>query len=144
MATQYATQIKAKVFQVREATGPCVRDGSDFLAPFDDIRNACKEMFFVVTLNQKNKVIDRHLISMGTLTASLVHPREVFRPAILDNAAAVAFVHNHPSGDTTPSSEDRSMTRRLKDCAELLGIRLLDHIIIGGDNYTSFLDEGLL
>jgi len=131
------------ISQVREAEGPKISAGGDIYRYCKDIARMDRESFHVLTLNQKNVVIDRYLISLGTLTASLVHPREVFKPAILDSAAAVAFVHNHPSGDVTPSREDVALTKRLKDAAEILGIRVLDHVIIG-DSYTSFVDEGLL
>ncbi len=141
---RYACDIRLLAFQVREATGPPVRSGTDFAAAFEDIVNADREMFFTVTLNQKNATIDRHLIAVGTLTASLVHPREALRPAVADGAAAVAFVHNHPSGDPTPSAEDRGITTRLKKAAEMLGIRVLDHVIVGRDRHFSFLDAGLL
>lgn len=139
----YSASISAVVYTVREASGPAISHQDDIAALFDDVRKAAREMFFVVTLDQKNRIIDRHLISMGSLTASLVHPREVFRPAILDAAAAVAFIHNHPSGDTTPSAEDRKLTKRLVECANLLGIRVLDHVIVGDDNF-GFHDNGLL
>jgi DNA repair protein RadC len=81
-------------------------------------------------------------ISEGSLGASLVHPREAFRPAIREAAAAVIFLHNHPSGDPTPSSEDRQVTGRLRDAGELLGIPVLDHVIVAADGYYSFADDG--
>lgn len=93
--------------------------------------DAKQEEFHIVTLNTKNQVIDTHEITVGTLDASLVHPREVFRPAIKDAAAAVILVHNHPSGDPTPSREDISVTRRLETAGEVLGIEVLDHIVLG-------------
>jgi DNA repair protein RadC len=99
--------------------------------------DARKEEFHVVTLNTKNHVIDTHAITVGTLDASLIHPREVFRPAIKDAAASVILVHNHPSGDATPSKEDVAVTRRLESAGELLGIKVLDHIILGGSSATS-------
>jgi DNA repair protein RadC len=142
MAPHYAFQVKMRMMEVREATGPQARTAADFAAAFQDIAGAGQEMFFVVTLDTKNKTIDRHMISMGTLTASLVHPREVYRPALLDGAAAVAFVHNHPSGDTTPSPEDRALTRRLCEAGHVLGLRILDHVIIGRHGYHSFLEQG--
>ena len=84
-------------------------------------------------------------VSVGTLTASLVHPREVFRAAIRERAASIALVHNHPSGDPTPSPEDVALTARLRSAGDLLGIRVLDHIVIGsGGRYVSFLDTGRL
>ena len=83
-------------------------------------------------------------ISEGSLTSSIVHPREVFNPVIKDSAAGVIFIHNHPSGDPAPSIEDKDITKRLKEAGELLGIKVLDHIIIGNGRYMSFADEGLL
>lgn len=95
------------------------------------------EEFHIVTLGTKNQVIATHQISVGTLDASLVHPREVFRPAIKDAAASVILVHNHPSGDPTPSQEDISVTKRLEDAGKTLGIDVLDHIIVAGDRSLS-------
>ena len=103
-------------------------------------RLACdsrQEEFHVVSLDTKNQVIATHQITVGTLDASLVHPREVFRPAIKDAAASVILVHNHPSGDATPSEQDLAVTRRLDSAAELLGIRVLDHIVLGIGSATS-------
>ncbi len=99
--------------------------------------DARQEEFHIVTLDTKNQVIDTHRITVGTLDASLVHPREVFRPAIKDAAASVILVHNHPSGDPTPSSEDINVTRRLESAGELLGIKVLDHIVLGSSSATS-------
>ena len=84
------------------------------------------------------------MISQGTLTASLVHPREVFSVAIRESAAGVILVHNHPSGDPEPSPEDLDITRRLASVGELIGIPVLDHVVIGGETYVSFLDRGLV
>jgi len=90
-----------------------------------------QEEFHIVTLDTKNQVIDTHQITVGTLDASLVHPREVFRAAIKDAASSILLVHNHPSGDPTPSKEDHAVTNRLSECGKTLGIDVLDHIIIG-------------
>jgi DNA repair protein RadC len=103
-----------------------------------------REQFQVILLDRKNRVMRDVMISQGSLTASVVHPREVFNPAIRDSAAAVIFVHNHPSGDPHPSEEDRVLTDRLVKAGQLLGIQVLDHIIVGHDTYMSFADEGLL
>ena len=84
------------------------------------------------------------MISQGTLTASLVHPREVFRPALRDAAAAVVLVHNHPSGDPTPSREDREITQRLAEAGELLGIPVLDHVVVAERGYASLREDGAL
>ena len=100
----------------------------------DDAR---QEEFHIVTIDTKGRVIDTHGITVGTLDASLVHPREVFRPAIKDAAASVILVHNHPSGDPTPSREDIRVTNRLEEAGELLGIQVLDHIVLGADAAVS-------
>ena len=103
-----------------------------------------REQFQVLLLDRKNRVMRDVMVSQGSLTASVVHPREVFNPAIRDSAAAVIFVHNHPSGDPQPSQEDRVLTTRLAEAGKLLGIQVLDHIIVGRNAYMSFADEGLL
>jgi DNA repair protein RadC len=107
--------------------------------------DADREHFVVFFVDQKNRVIGVHTVSMGSLTASVVHPREVFKAAILANAAAIVCGHNHPSGDVQPSREDRATTKRLVEAGKLLGIEVLDHIIIGSEGvYFSFADENLL
>jgi len=98
----------------------------------------------VIPLDGKNQVLGFHVVSVGTLTASLVHPREVYKLAVLANAAAIVVVHNHPSGHPEPSAEDQAITLRLKEAGELLGIKLLDHVIIGDGRYFSFTDQNLL
>jgi DNA repair protein RadC len=103
-----------------------------------------REQFQVILLDRKNRVMRDVMVSQGSLTASVVHPREVFNPAIRDSAAAVIFVHNHPSGDPQPSQEDHVLTTRLVEAGKLLGIQVLDHIIVGRNTYMSFADEGLL
>jgi DNA repair protein RadC len=95
------------------------------------IADANREEFHIVCLDTKNQVIGTHQISVGTLDASLVHPREVFRAAIKDAASSIILVHNHPSGDPTPSREDQQVTRRLEESGKTLGIEVLDHIILG-------------
>jgi len=101
-----------------------------------------REQFLVCCLDAKNVSIGVNIVSIGTLTLSLVHPREVYKPAILLNAASIIAVHNHPSGDPTPSPEDRTLTTRLREAGELLAIRLLDHLILGDDRLYSFADQG--
>jgi DNA repair protein RadC len=107
------------------------------------IANLDRESFVVVLLNTKNEVIESPTVSVGTLSSSLVHPREVFKPAIRASAASVVLAHNHPSGRTDPSREDREITRRLAGAAEILGIEVLDHVILG-DGYFSMKEHGLL
>jgi DNA repair protein RadC len=106
--------------------------------------DADKESFVLLALNNKNRVNGFKLISIGSLTATLVHPREVYTAALNLTAAAVAFVHNHPSGDPAPSPEDIEITRRLKEVGDTLGIRVLDHVILGEGRYFGFSDRGLL
>ena len=101
-----------------------------------------REQFLVCCLDAKNVSIGVNIVSIGSLTLSIVHPREVFKPAILLNACAIIAVHNHPSGDPTPSVEDRTLTTRLREAGDLLGIRLLDHLILGDDRFYSFADQG--
>jgi len=96
-----------------------------------------REEFHIVCLDTKNKIIATHQISVGTLDASLVHPREVFRPAIRDSASSILLVHNHPSGDPTPSKEDLAVTDRLEQSGDTLGIQVLDHIVLGGSGGIS-------
>jgi DNA repair protein RadC len=102
-----------------------------------------RENFVVVLLNTKNEVIEFPTISVGTLSASLVHPREVFKPAIRASAAGIVLAHNHPSGKVGPSREDREVTSRLKEAAGIIGIELLDHVILG-DGYFSMKEHGIL
>lgn len=101
-----------------------------------------REHFIVCCLDPKHAVIGVNVVSIGTLTLALVHPREVFKPSILLNSAAIICAHNHPSGDPTPSAEDRVLTHRLKSAGELLGINLLDHVILGEGRHYSFADQG--
>jgi len=103
-----------------------------------------REHFLVVMVDNRHYVIGVNTVSVGTLNASLVHPREVFKPAILSNAAAVLLAHNHPSGDPSPSAEDLALTARLKQSGELLGIAVLDHIIIGETTFISMKEKGQL
>jgi DNA repair protein RadC len=100
-------------------------------------RESQQEEFWIVTLNTKNVPIERHQITVGTLRNSLVHPREVFRPAIRDAANCIIVVHNHPSGDPTPSDQDISVTERLEQTAEVVGIPVIDHIVVGADKAVS-------
>lgn len=104
-----------------------------------------REHFIAFFVDMRHKIKSVSVISIGTLSCSLVHPREVFRPAIVAGAAAVILAHNHPSGDCTPSSEDRESTRRLVKAGELLGIPVLDHVIVGeAYKYISFRETGLI
>lgn len=101
-----------------------------------------REHFYAVLLDNKHRKIKDVAVSQGSLTASIVHPRDVFAPVVRESAAAVIFVHNHPSGDPTPSKEDIEITRRLREVGDLVGVRVLDHVVIGKGRYVSFVDDG--
>jgi len=125
------------------------RTGEPLRGSIDVYRHFCErladqrcEVFYAVLLDSKHRKIRDVCVSMGSLTGSIVHPREVFLPAIRDSAAAVLFVHNHPSGDPTPSAEDLLITRRLREVGELIGVKVLDHVVIGRGRYVSFVDDG--
>jgi len=121
-----------------------------FLSPKDvwdelkEIRNHKKEHFVIFYLDTRNQEIKREVISVGTLNANLVHPREVFEGAIASHAAQIIVAHNHPSGDPEPSEEDLLITKRLVEAGNILGIELLDHIIIARDSFLSFKEKNLL
>ena len=100
-----------------------------------------REEFLVLLLNAKNKLVGYHSVSIGSATSTLVHPREVFAAVCACNAAAIILVHNHPSGDPTPSPEDLQITKRLREIGELFGIQVLDHIIVGCNCYISFVED---
>lgn len=108
------------------------------------MRDLRKEVFKILLLNRANRLIREVPISEGTLDASIVHPRDVFREALLEPASGVILLHNHPSGNSNPSEEDLRITKQLVEAGRLLGIKVYDHIILAGDSYVSFADQGLL
>jgi len=123
--------------------GQPFRGSSDVYAHFRErLASERRECFYAVLLDNKHRKIKDVTVSQGSLTASIVHPRDVFAPVVRESAAAVIFVHNHPSGDPTPSREDIEITRRLRDVGELMGVRVLDHIVVGRGRYVSFVDDG--
>lgn len=132
---------------VREGSSPFVRRklsrSSDVYAAFRDLCAAAdRESFWTILLDTKHRIIGIEEAAKGSLTCTVVHPREIYKSVLLTNAAAVIFVHNHPSGDPTPSREDLEITRRLRDAGELLGVRVLDHVVIGFCHFVSFVDDG--
>ncbi len=138
-------ELARRVASLKWEPGQSLRSSEDVFRHFrDDLEKEKRELFYVVLLNNKNKKIRDVKISEGSLTASLVHPREVYNPVIRESAAAVIFVHNHPSGDPAPSPEDIEITRRLKEVGDLMGVRVLDHVVVGRDRYFSFNDKGML
>jgi DNA repair protein RadC len=110
---------------------------------FHDLRLEAKEHFIALHLDGKNRIICLDRVSVGSLNQSIVHPRELFKTALLSSAAALILIHNHPTGDPTASREDLQITRRLREAGEILGIKVLDHIIIG-DSHLSFVEQGLM
>ena len=108
------------------------------------LKGVDREHLVLITLDTKNVTTSITTISIGSLNTSIVHPREVFKTAILSNAASIILAHNHPSGDSTPSKEDINITDRIKESGKILGIDLLDHLIIGDDSYISLKEKGIL
>jgi DNA repair protein RadC len=134
----------AKRFGEQEfVPGAPFRGSADIYAHFRErLASETVEYFYAILLDNKNRKLRDVLISKGSLTASIVHPRDVYAQVIRHSAAAVAFVHNHPAGDPTPSKEDIEITRRLREVGDLVGVRVLDHIVIGRGRYVSFVDDG--
>ncbi|WP_127529715.1 RadC family protein [Paenibacillus kobensis] len=118
------------------------QDAADLV--MDELRYQSVEHFMCLFLNTKNQVVARETLSVGTLNASLVHPREVFREAIKRSSASIICAHNHPSGDPAPSPEDITLTQRLREAGTLIGIEVLDHLIIGDGKFVSLKERGLL
>jgi DNA repair protein RadC len=137
---------------VREAEAPSprmIKQPEDAAQLAQEFVRACdddKEHFWVVLLNTRHRYLMHTEVSVGSQTASLVHPREVFGPAVREGAHSILLAHNHPSGDPQPSAEDRELTTRLKACGTLLGIEVLDHVIVGNatGQWFSFRDTGWL
>jgi DNA repair protein RadC len=122
-----------------------VRSSRDVFAHYSPLlRDRKREVFIVLLLDSKNRLLREERISEGSLTASIVHPREVFQAAIRESAAAILALHNHPSGDPSPSKEDYDVTRRLKDVGDLVGIGLVDHVILGEGRFISFREHKLM
>ena len=111
---------------------------------FNFLKHETKEYFFAIHLDGKNRICCVDEVSVGSLNQSLVVAREVFKTALLSSAAAIIILHNHPTGDPTPSSEDIAITRRLKEAGEIIGVKVLDHIILGTEGFVSFVERGLL
>jgi DNA repair protein RadC len=138
--------------EIKEHNGKITSTAADIASVVTSIIGAMakhdrdKEHFYCIGLDVKNRIKYIDLASMGTLTSSLVHPREAFRLAIMKGVANLIFSHNHPSGDPAPSREDITITEKLKDSGEILGIKILDHVIVGNGNgsYISMLEKGYL
>ena len=123
------------LYETRKITNPY--DAFRLVKNF--LENSDREKFVVACLDTKNQPVNIQVVSIGSLNSAIVHPREVFKIAVLSNASSIICFHNHPSGNINPSGEDENITRRLKECGEILGIGLVDHIIVGDrDRYFSF------
>jgi DNA repair protein RadC len=142
-----ARPMKIRVMIVREGR-PTEAELSNPQAVYQFMKPKCRrldrEHFWRIDLDARSKVLGYEVVSIGTISASLVHMREVFKGAILNNAAAVIVCHNHPSGDTTPSAEDKDVTRRIQRAGELMGIVLLDHMILADKSFFSFKEAGIM
>ncbi len=121
-----------------------IRGPADVIRLFPKLPREAREHFVVVLLNARHEVDAVETVSIGSLNASIVHPREVFKPAVVQSSASILLVHNHPSGDPEPSEEDLSITRRLVQAGDLLGIGVLDHVIVASRGHVSFRDRQLL
>ncbi len=119
----------------------CAKDVFNYFQ--ERLRNKKEEHFYVLMLNTQNIITGEELISKGILDASIIHPREIFKPAIKNSASKIILVHNHPSGDPSPSQEDKETTRRLIKAGEELGIKILDHVIIGNGKWESWVEKTL-
>ena len=140
-----AFEIGARLALEPRPSTPRIREPEDIVRRFSArLRDLQVEEFHLLALDSQSRVLREVLVTRGLLNSSLVHPREVFRPAIAEAAAGIIVVHNHPSGDPTPSAEDRAVTRQLVAAGQLLDLPLYDHVIIAGDRFTSFAAGGLL
>ena len=128
------------LYQTRTISSP--KDAYEMIK--EQLEGLDREQFIIACLNTKNEPTNISVVSVGTLNKAIVHPREVFKTAILSNAAGIMAFHNHPSGETTPSQQDIQLTNRLYEAGELLSIKLLDHLIIGDGTVTSFKEKGYL
>ena len=128
------------LYQTRQILSP--NDAYEMIK--EQLEELDREQFIIACLNTKNEPTNISVVSVGSLNKAIVHPREVFKTAILSNAASIMAFHNHPSGETTPSQQDIQLTNRLYEAGELLGIKLLDHLIIGDGTFTSLKEKGYL
>lgn len=139
-----AFELSKRALKVEEDILPIIKTPKDVLNAVANIRRNKKENFVVLYLNARNQVIHKETISIGSLNASIVHPREVFQPAVSKLAASIILAHNHPSGDTTPSDDDIQLTKRMVKAGEIMGIEVLDHVVVSEKEYLSMKDERII
>ncbi|MGP8337695.1 MAG: RadC family protein [Methanosarcinaceae archaeon] len=151
IGTAKATQIAAmfelarKLEAFTDGTKRKIKSPADvYSILYPKMREQKKEKLTALYLDTKNHILREEVVSIGTLNANIVHPREIFKSALLESSASVILAHNHPSGDPTPSKEDIAVTEKLVECGKLLGIDVLDHVIVGDGRYVSLKDEGLI
>jgi len=143
MSKEDVVEVLESILKVKPSNGR-IKFPQDLIPHLSGFSSDSVENFLGVSLDGSHKVISVNQVSKGTVNRSIVHPREVFKQAILDNAVAVIIAHNHPSSTLDPSTEDIDVTSRLKEAGELIGIPVLDHLIIHGNSYFSFLEHGIL
>ena len=129
--------------EIKEAINIQISEAQDVYQTFKNLNKEEQELFLVISLNTKNRIVNTHISSIGTLNCASIHPRDVFREAIRNNANSIIIVHNHPSGDSEPSTEDEQVTEKLFEAGELLGVKVLDHVVIGKESYYSFQENKL-
>lgn len=137
-------ELGRRFFMEESGRMPTVRDSESVYQYLKDIDRFTKEQFRGLYLNARNKLIHDEVISIGTLTSNLVHPREVFQPAIEFSAAAIILAHNHPSGDPTPSEDDIVVTKQLVEVSKIMGFEILDHVVVGKGRYVSMRDKKII
>lgn len=139
-----AFELFKRALEVNDTDLPTIIIPKDVVAQLSELRQNKREHFVALYLNAKNEMVHKETISMGTLNANLVHPREVFELALKHSAASIMVAHNHPSGDPKPSEDDMEITKRLTDAGKMMGVELLDHVILAANSHFSFKEEKML
>ena len=139
-----AFELTKRALEVEDNNLPTISCAKDAVAQLQELRTDKKEHYVALYLNARNQLIHKETISIGTLNASLIHPREVFKSAIDHLAASILIAHNHPSGDCQPSDDDLEVTKRLKEAGNILGIEVVDHVIVTGDGFASLKEQNFL
>ncbi len=139
-----AFELTKRALEVEDSNLPIINSAKDAVAQLQELRTAKKEHLVVLYLNARNQLIHKETISIGTLNTSLIHPREVFKPAIENSVAFIIVAHNHPSGDAEPSDNDLAVTKRLQEAGKIMGIEVIDHVIMTRKNYYSLKEKNIL
>lgn len=136
------SSVRYDALEKKQIRGP--KDISNILIDVLDLPSESVEKFGIINLDVKNRINGIHVLSVGMLSSTIVHPREVFKAAMMNNASSIILFHNHPSGDPTPSNEDIEMTKRIKNAGEIMGISVIDHIIVGDFCFSSLKELGFI